>query len=208
MPRLPISSKAPPSPSDANEAAMKSSERLLSTACKRVASKRRVAPIVRAVPSRELHMASTPIARSWPCLCGCPAVPASKALSHRTYSTALSPTPPAAAWTIIELPVQSPARSMAACVVLHVTGSEHTRSKDSVEGLAARKGAAAIATDASGAWARPKVEGGSDCASFTTPAASPPGGPGSPGYSPSTLSTSRKLRPTARTRKSTSAPVS
>ena len=37
-----------------------------------------------------------------------------------------------------------------------------------------------------------------------TPAASPPGGPGSPGYSPSTLSTSRKLRPAART--ATSAP--
>mmetsp|Transcript_2612 Transcript_2612/g.8483 ORF Transcript_2612/g.8483 Transcript_2612/m.8483 type:complete len:234 (+) Transcript_2612:53-754(+) len=37
----------------------------------------------------------------------------------------------------------------------------------------------------------------------TTPAQSEPGGPGSPGYTPSTLSTSRKLRPTARTCSST-----
>merc|ERR1712185_716152 len=125
--------------------------------------------------------------------------------SHCAYSTALSPTPPAAACTIIELPAQSPARSMAVCVVLHVTGSVHACSKDSVEGLLERKGVAAIATDASGAWPRPTVECGSNGASPTTPAASPPGGPGSPGYSPSTLSTSRKLRPTARTCKSTPA---
>eukprot|EP00966_Prymnesium_polylepis_P153009 3534734-Prymnesium_polylepis.1 len=39
----------------------------------------------------------------------------------------------------------------------------------------------------------------------TTPDESFPGGPGSPGYSPITLSTSRKLRPTARTRTTTSA---
>ena len=37
----------------------------------------------------------------------------------------------------------------------------------------------------------------------TTPATSPPGSPGSPGYMPSTFSTSRKFSPTARTDSST-----
>ena len=41
-------------------------------------------------------------------------------------------------------------------------------------------------------------------AAVTMPAQSPPGSPGSPGYMPSTLSTSRKLRPTAVTRTPTS----
>ena len=158
MARLPISSKAPPSLSDAKEAVIKSSERLLSTACARAASHRRITPIVKAAPSRELHRARTPASRSWACLCDRPAVPKADAPSHCAYSTALSPTPPAAACTMIELPARSTARSTAACVVLHVTGSVHACSKDSADGLSARRGTAAIATDASGAWAKPNVE--------------------------------------------------
>eukprot|EP00983_Pelagomonas_calceolata_P067175 1149387-Pelagomonas_calceolata.AAC.9 len=45
-------------------------------------------------------------------------------------------------------------------------------------------------TGVPGAWPAPPT---------TTPEQSPPGSPGSPGYMPSTLSTSLKLSPTART---------
>ena len=130
---------------------MKSRERLLSTACDRVAIDCRVMPVARAAPSRELHTASTPVSRRWACLCGRPAVPTADACTHCAYSTALRPTPPAAACTIIAWPAQSLLRSTAACVVLHVTGSVHACSKSNVDGLLARKGVAAIATDASGA---------------------------------------------------------
>ena len=68
MPRLPISSKAPRSPSVAKEALIKSSERLLSTVCDRPASKSRVVPVAKAALSRELHSASAPLARSCACL--------------------------------------------------------------------------------------------------------------------------------------------
>ena len=64
MLRLPISSKAPPSPSYAKDAAMKSRERLLSTVCDREAAMCRAKLIERAAPSRELHKATTSVERS------------------------------------------------------------------------------------------------------------------------------------------------
>ena len=68
MPRLPISPKQQPPPSSAKEAAMKSSDRLLSVACERWAHRRSAAPAANAAPSRELPSASTPTVRSGTCL--------------------------------------------------------------------------------------------------------------------------------------------
>ena len=81
-PRLPISSKVPPSPSDANDAAMKSSERLLNTACDRPADRSRVTPTAKAAPSRELHVSRTPAELTTACLCARPAVPKACARSQ------------------------------------------------------------------------------------------------------------------------------
>ena len=68
MLRLPISSRAPPSPSTASETGMKSSERLLSAACARPDPSNRAAPIANTEPSRELHVPSAPTSRSCACL--------------------------------------------------------------------------------------------------------------------------------------------
>ena len=104
MLRLPISWNAAPSPSNINDAAMKSSERLLRTTRERAAHSRSAAPYVNVSPLRELPSALTPASTSCACLCGRPAVPRDAADSHCAYSIALSPTPPAAACTTILCP--------------------------------------------------------------------------------------------------------
>eukprot|EP00966_Prymnesium_polylepis_P324017 7380125-Prymnesium_polylepis.2 len=207
MPRLPMSSKAPPSARDANDAAIKSADRLLSTACSRVVSSKRAAPTAKAELLRELQRIITPIHWSRPIFCCCPAVPTVSPRSHCAYSTALRPTPPAAACTMMPWSAHSAARSSATWVVLQVIGSVHACSNDRVVGRWASKERGARASDASGACARPKTASPGRTAVESPPvkpAESAPGGPGSPGYSPSTLSTSRKFRPTARTDSSTS----
>ena len=68
MPRLPISSKAPPSPSIAAERLMKSSDRLLSTAWKRRPRWTRAIPDALANASRELVVMRTPSCRKARCL--------------------------------------------------------------------------------------------------------------------------------------------
>eukprot|EP00966_Prymnesium_polylepis_P106296 2462333-Prymnesium_polylepis.4 len=78
-------------------------------------------------------------------------------------------------------------------------------SKQILGGLAESSSAVERVHEARGAWQNPNTAASTArrAISPTTsihPAVSSPGGPGSPGYSPSTLSTSRKLRPTARTR--------
>jgi len=211
-PRLPISSKAPPSPSSAADAEMKSSDKLLSTTAKRPPQSARAAPRANAAPPRdELSEIALGPPRTAPrlftsrCLYGWPAVAWTTPPSQWAYSTATRPTPPAAAWTSAACPRRSCAPPSAACTVLHVIGSVHAASKESAAGLGASNAAGPRATLARLAtlnpstaapvrrWAEPRP------ACRTTPAQSPPGGPGSPGYSPSTLITSRKLRPTART---------
>eukprot|EP00964_Phaeocystis_antarctica_P109117 scaffold73607_cov68-Phaeocystis_antarctica.AAC.1 len=182
-PRLPISSKVPPSPSSAVDAEMKSSDKLLSTTAKRPPQSARAAPRANAAPPRD-ELSEIALGPPW---------------------TAPRPTPPAAVWTSAACPRRSCAPPSAACTVLHVIGSVHADSKESETGLGASNAAGPRATLARLAtlnpstatpvrrWAEPRP------ACRTTPAQSPPGGPGSPGYSPSTLITSRKLRPTART---------
>eukprot|EP00964_Phaeocystis_antarctica_P004160 scaffold2240_cov75-Phaeocystis_antarctica.AAC.1 len=201
--RLPISSKAPPSPSSAADAEMKSSDRLLSTTAKRPAQSARAAPRANAAPPRdELNEIALGPPRTAPssftsrCLYGWPAVAWTTAPSQCAYSTATSPTPPAVVCTSVACPWYSCAPPSAAV---------HAASKESAAGLGTSNAEGPRATLARQAtlnpstavpvrrWAEPRP------ACRTTPAQSPPGGPGSPGYSPSTLITSRKLRPTART---------
>eukprot|EP00964_Phaeocystis_antarctica_P151496 scaffold119109_cov68-Phaeocystis_antarctica.AAC.6 len=214
-PRLPISSKAPPSPSSAVDAEMKSVDKLFSTRHRRAAWHARAAPCANVAASRELVLLQTPRPRSNVCLCRRPAVPSTLAPSQCAYSTATSPTPPTAAWISIACPRRSCAPPSAACTVLHVIGSVHAASKESAAGLGASHAAGPRVSDARLPTAPapchpPKPTAatpGPRCAtpvptSVTTPAQSSPGGPGSPGYSPSTLSTSRKLSPTACTRSS------
>eukprot|EP00964_Phaeocystis_antarctica_P050830 scaffold29593_cov83-Phaeocystis_antarctica.AAC.1 len=74
-PRLPISTKAPPSPSSAAETATKSPERLLSTSWSRPPQCALAAPQENAPASRELHSRPTRCSRSGRCFCGRPAVP-------------------------------------------------------------------------------------------------------------------------------------
>eukprot|EP00966_Prymnesium_polylepis_P076388 1770531-Prymnesium_polylepis.2 len=154
------------------------------------------------------HSQSSPTARRWTCLCGRPAVPSTTARTRCAYSTAFSPTPPAAAWITMQWLQRCLPCAIATCDVLHTTGRVDTSSNVSAAGLRVIIRVDVQARDASGASATPNTASPTVCfvntpAALRMPAASLPGGPGSPGYSPSTLSTSRKLRPTARTRSST-----
>eukprot|EP00965_Chrysotila_dentata_P149891 4950035-Pleurochrysis_carterae.AAC.1 len=207
MERLPISSKKQLSPSDAKAAEMKSAERLLRMAWTRWPTSCVAVPYAHAVASRELHAQRTPAPRSTVCFCGRPAEPNDAAPSHCAYSSALSPTPPAAACTRMRCAHRSAALRSEMCTVLHVTGSVDASSKESACGLGATSSARAYARHASGDSPMPKTLSPThsrDAApSSTSPPKSAPGGPGSPGYSPSTLSTSRKLSPMARTRTTT-----
>ena len=206
MPRLPISSKAPPSPSDANDAAMKSSERLLSTACNRPACTNRVAPIVKAAPSRELHRRAGTRSTQMGMLVRPP---------RRAHEQCLQPLrvldrlePHAARRRLYD---RHAARTQPGAL----DGRVRRAPRDGQRARLLKRQRWRLAGEEGHGCDRHRREGRvsqaqrSECelngASRTMPAASPPGGPGSPGYSPSTLSTSRKLRPTARTRKSTSA---
>mmetsp|Transcript_60820 Transcript_60820/g.101046 ORF Transcript_60820/g.101046 Transcript_60820/m.101046 type:complete len:357 (-) Transcript_60820:340-1410(-) len=209
MPRLPISSKEPPSASAANDTVMKSIDRELSTTCDLLATSSRAVPTVKATASRELHKMHSLVSNRSRCFCGRPAVPKAAQHSHCAYSPAFRPMPPAAACTMIEQCACSSARSSDSCTVHHVTGSVHASTNASFAGLLVTNAVAARAKLAIGACPRPKVAVPTICgyedSLATTPAMSPPGGPGSPGYSPSILSTSRKLRPTACTCTSISA---
>ena len=125
-------------------------------------------------------------------LCGHPLC---RRASYCAYSTALRPTPPAAVFIGSRCAVaehgqqQYAAPGLPACTCSMVMPWAWVQRRQCSGRLA------------SGAWLRPNAE--RVTASATTPAASPPGGPGSPGYSPSTFNMSRKLSPTARTRKRT-----
>eukprot|EP00964_Phaeocystis_antarctica_P116837 scaffold80720_cov71-Phaeocystis_antarctica.AAC.8 len=213
-PRLPISSKAPPSPSSAADAEMKSSDKLLSTIAKRLLRSAHAAPRANAAPSRDelseiawRPPGTAPRSPTGWCLYGRPAVAWTTLPSQCAYSTATSPTPPAAAWISAACPRRSCAPPSAACTVLHVIGSVHAASKESAAGLGASHAAGPRATLARLATLIPSAASPvRRCAEpvpaptcETRPAQSPPGAPGSPGYSPSTLSTSRKLSPTAHT---------
>eukprot|EP00966_Prymnesium_polylepis_P330508 7386146-Prymnesium_polylepis.2 len=112
---------------------------------------------------------------------------------------------------IVRLPLCITMRVIAIWVVLHVTGSVEASSCESGKGFSVRNWMRAPAKHARGDWpspstASPTAYRACSFVAMTTPEQSVPGGPGSPGYSPSTLSTSRKLRPTARTVMVTSDP--
>eukprot|EP00964_Phaeocystis_antarctica_P095596 scaffold62036_cov73-Phaeocystis_antarctica.AAC.1 len=209
-PRLPISIRAPPSPSNAAETATKSLERLLSTSWSRQPQCALAAPHENAPASRELHSRPTRCSRSGLCFCGRPAVPLTSTRSQCAYATATSPTPPAAACSSTHCPACSRARPNARCTVLQTVGSVHTASNDRAAGFGASSRASVRALSPSGAYADPKTASAGRSrpapppVTAITPAQSLPGGPGSPGYWSSTLSTSRKLSPTACTRSSTS----
>ena len=147
--------------------------------------------------------------RSCRCLWGPPALTIAFDCSQWAYSRALRPTPPAAAWMRSPDRTTSCARVRTTCTVHHVTGSVEACSQLSAVGLRANSRASEIVILARGARPMPNTLSGRLAAVLEAPAISAPeqslpGGPGSPGYSPSTLSTSRKFSPTARTLSSTS----
>mmetsp|Transcript_26139 Transcript_26139/g.72020 ORF Transcript_26139/g.72020 Transcript_26139/m.72020 type:complete len:205 (-) Transcript_26139:81-695(-) len=95
------------------------------------------------------------------------------------------------------------------CTVDHAVGRVHASSAAIHPSITATSRASVRACDASAASAWPTTGAPARMSVVRLPqwatsaAQSLPGIPGSPGYRPSTLSTSRKLSPTARTRKST-----
>ena len=127
---------------------MKSVDKLFSTKLRRAAWYARAAPYANVAASRELALLQTPTPRSNVCLCRRPAVPSTLTPSQCAYSTATSPTPPAAAWTSIACPRRSCVPLSAACTVLHVIGSVHAASKESAAGLGASHAAGPRVSDA------------------------------------------------------------
>eukprot|EP00966_Prymnesium_polylepis_P150515 3476904-Prymnesium_polylepis.1 len=114
-----------------------------------------VTPCTNALASRELQRDFAPSERSWPCLCGRPAVPTTSPLSQCAYSNPLSPTPPAAACSKKRRPVRIRERSSATCTVDHVTGKVDASSNERLAGCGARSCRLVRATQAIGANARP-----------------------------------------------------
>ena len=200
-PRFPISSKHPSSAISAQASAMKSIDKLLTAKCKRHAFNSWLMPRLDTAASRELLMCPPLDCLAYLCLCGLPALPRVRKRIHCAYSMATMPTPPAAA-CISSAPsdaTQHPPNAM--CAVLHADGSVHPCSYASGAGSGTTSHLVVRAQLASGASAYPNDGTTGPPVDTVSPAQSPPGGPGVPGYSPRTLSTSRKLRPTARTRR-------
>ena len=92
----------------------------------------------------------------------------------------------------------------AICAVHHTDGRVQAFSHEIALCMVAIKRESALAIEARGVCTKPNWYGPwSSCTAvperLVTPDASKPGGPGAPGYSPSTMRTSRKFNPTART---------
>ena len=160
---------------------------------------------------RELKTTRTPPYRSHPCLCGLPALAHGTIWSQCVYSNDASPTPPAPACSKHACLAAVLLMLNAVCDVLHTVGREHACSGDIKLAFRDNRRASARASVARGAVAIPNAmtpygnaTAQLELRAVITPAQSPPRGPGSPGYSPSRLSTSRKLSPAACTRSSTS----
>ena len=161
------------------------------------------------VVSREPATCCTPSWRSRARLDGLPAVAMASAPMVATTCKAASPTPPAAAGTSTVSPRRSAAAwPNTASMVMNTVGVVAACSKVMLGGMPTRVRSDATTWEPREPAARPntrwpgyKADPDPDpdppCATATTtPAQSPPGAPGSPGYMPSTLSTSRKLTPT------------
>ena len=125
--------------------------------------------------------------------------------------TAARPTPPAAAWIRTVWPGRRAASaSNAYSAVRKATGTAAASSKESSGGLRTTRDAGTVTKERKEPGANP-ITGSPTRNSRTpgptvrtTPAPSSPRGPASPGYRPSVLRTSRKLRPVARSSISTS----
>mmetsp|Transcript_15190 Transcript_15190/g.49318 ORF Transcript_15190/g.49318 Transcript_15190/m.49318 type:complete len:348 (+) Transcript_15190:525-1568(+) len=190
---------------------MKSAERLLSAACARDPRSKPTRPITLAPAWRELTSRRQPRLRSVWCFHGAPAEPTRDSWSQCAYSVAARPTPPAAAWTRSARRPESRRRSKPAWTVPQVLTNVLACSKLVADGLRTCKRLSARAREARQPTALPN-----DAAPIercppppaprprTTPEQSVPGSTLGPGYSSSTISTSRKFRPTAHTCSSTS----
>ncbi|GIM02635.1 hypothetical protein Vretimale_7413, partial [Volvox reticuliferus] len=158
--------------------------------------------------SRLVDTWRTPRPRNRARLEGLPAVATTSAPRARTTCRDARPTPPVAPCTSTRSPGRSPAALPNTWwAVMKTVGMVAASSKLKQPGIATSVWGLLCTSVPRLPAARPNtaVPGGSSAASTpspaatTTPAQSPPGAPGSPGYMPSTLSTSRKLTPTALT---------
>ena len=128
------------------------------------------------------------------------------------------PTPPVAACTRMMGAAGAPTTPQSACTsmmcaVMQMVGAQAAVSYRTAEGLVDTSGATVAQRVPRAPGATPNTllptstrltsAASTGGACTTTPAQSAPGGPGSPGYIPSTLSTSRKLMPTACTSSTT-----
>eukprot|EP00964_Phaeocystis_antarctica_P032032 scaffold18119_cov76-Phaeocystis_antarctica.AAC.7 len=205
-PSLPISRKAPASLSSPNEAGVKSFESAESTAVTRPPRSCAPAPLAKAAASRELASAVTPSRRSVACLAAWPAVASTRAPQRRSCSSATSPMPPVAECSSTRWPARTCASRTEYATVTHNIGSVTASSKLSFRGIRPRQRMSVCSTERSEPGAIPKTRSPSVVCATSAPTASsrpdisrPSGRTVPVGSRPSTLSTSRKLRPAAAT---------
>eukprot|EP00964_Phaeocystis_antarctica_P116835 scaffold80720_cov71-Phaeocystis_antarctica.AAC.6 len=205
-PCLPMSRKAPASPSSPSEAGVKSRESALSTTFTRPPRSCAPTPAAKLSARRELESAATPSRRSVACLATLPAVACTRAPHRRSCSSATSPTPPVAECTSTHWPARTRASRSAYATVTHSTGSVTASSKLSLRGMRPSQRVSVCSTERSEPGASPKTRSPAAACATSAPHASsrpdtsPPSGRTSPvGSRPSTLSTSRKLSPAAAT---------
>eukprot|EP00964_Phaeocystis_antarctica_P040078 scaffold22926_cov69-Phaeocystis_antarctica.AAC.3 len=205
-PSLPISRKAPASLSSPSEAGVKSFESAESTAATRPPRSCAPAPVAKAAASRELASAATPRRRSVACLAAWPAVASTRAPQRRSCSSATSPMPPVAECKSTRWPARTHASRSAYATVTHNIGSVTASSKLSLRGIRPSQRMSVCSTKRSEPGASPKTRSPGASPKTSAPHASsrpdtsPPTGRTVPvGSRPSTLSTSRKLRPAAAT---------
>eukprot|EP00959_Pyramimonas_sp_CCMP1952_P337541 7068636-Pyramimonas_sp.AAC.1 len=209
MSRLPISASRPPLPSTLSDAAnMPADVRELSTSPTPEPCLVRVAHSWAKAVSRELTLACACRALACMRFLELPAVANTGTPSSASMDTAVSPTPPAAActstgvlvhrwwlaWWSMMWTVMDTVGMEAAWLWHREAGLTATRWGSTVQRVPRQPGARPKALSPTWSTSDPTMPA---LEATITPEQSPPGGPGSPGYIPRMLRTSRKLMPTA-----------